>query len=295
MDFLSRTKVLKLALAALACAAMFSNALSSGGTGSADAPAAARPLPFEPEEELFFQGDFSRLMLRGIEIAEFHFTAGRATTASSAPDNPPPAQPNIVFKGDVRAKGWFRKLFGIDFHYSQESLVDANGFLILRTTKLDEQGKRVRTSVAEFDRRADRVTWTQRNPNDANADPRVVTNTIRDAAHDIISAIYYLRAQPLAPGQSLELVVSDDGQTYRVPVRVFERKVLKTVAGRVPTLRLEVGLFGEGHLVDDRKGEMTLWLTDDARRLPVRARLDAEVGTLDIKLKKFTGGISRQK
>jgi hypothetical protein len=294
MDFLRRAKILRLVLAALACVASFANAPAAGGDVATDAPVAAKPLPFEPEEELFFQGDFSKLMLRGIEIAEFHFSSGRVP-ATNAVDNLRLPATNIIFKGDVRAKGWFRKLFGIDFHYSHESLVDPNGFLILRTTKLDEQGKRVRASVAEFDRKADRVTWTQRNPKDTSADPRVVTNTIRDAAHDIVSAIYYLRAQPLATGQNFELVVSDDGQTYRVPVRVFERKVLKTVAGRVPTLRLEVDLFGEGHLVDDRDGKMTLWLTDDARRLPVRARLDADVGTLDIKLKKFTGGISRQK
>jgi hypothetical protein len=294
MDFLRRTNFLALALAALACVATFNRAAAEGGVRAADAPIAAKPLPFEPDEELFFQGDFSRLMLRGIEIAEFHFTSSRAPASTTTHDSQP-APPNIVFKGDIRAKGWFRKLFGIDFHYSQESVVDPNGFLILRTTKLDEQGRRVRASVAEFDRKADRVTWTQRNPNDANADPRVVTNTIRDAAHDIISAIYYLRARPLATGQSFDLVVNDDGQTFRVPVRVFERKTMKTVAGRVPTLRLGVGLFGEGHLVSDRKGDMTLWLTDDARRLPVRARLDADVGTLDIKLKKFTGGISRQK
>ncbi|HEX8160263.1 MAG TPA: DUF3108 domain-containing protein [Pyrinomonadaceae bacterium] len=294
MDFLRRTKFLRLALAALACAASFSSATPAGGKTFTDAPAASKPLPFEPEEELFFQGDFSRLMLRGIEIAEFHFTSGRAPATPAAAGSQP-APPNIVFKGDVRAKGWFRRLFGIDFHYSHESVVDPNGFLILRTTKLDEQGKRVRASVAEFDRRADRVTWTQRNPNDPNADPRVVTNMIRDAAHDIISAIYYLRARPLATGQSFDLVVSDDGQTYRVPVRVFERKTMKTVAGKVATLRIGIGLFGDGHLVSDRKGDMTLWLTDDERRLPVRARLDADVGTLDIKLKKFTGGISRQK
>jgi hypothetical protein len=294
MDFLRRTKFLSLALVALACAATLSAVAPANGVSRADAPAAAKPLPFEPDEELFFQGDFSKLMLRGIEIAEFRFTSGRAPAANAADNSQAPA-PNIVFKGDIRAKGWFRKLFGIDFHYSHESVVDPNGFLILRTTKLDEQGSRVRASVAEFDRKADRVTWTQRNPRDPGADPRVVTNTIRDAAHDIISAIYYLRAQPLAPGQSFDLVVSDDGQTFRVPVRVYERKTMKTVAGRVPTLRLGVGLFGEGHLVSDRKGDMTLWLTDDARRLPVRARLDADVGTLDIKLKKFTGGISRQK
>lgn len=294
MDFLSHTKFSRLAIAALMCVATFNKVPAAGGKISTDAPVAAKPLPFEPDEELFFQGDFSKLMLRGIEIAEFHFTSSRAP-APTVSNTTQTAAPDIVFKGDVRAKGWFRKLFGIDFHYSHESVVDPNGFLILRTTKLDEQGKRVRASVAEFDRKSDRVTWTLRNPNDANADPRVVTNTIRDAAHDIISAIYYLRTQPLATGQSFELVVSDDGQTYRVPVRVFERKTMRTVAGRVATLRLEVGLFGEGHLVSDHAGKMTLWLTDDARRLPVRARLDADLGTLDIKLKKFTGGVSRQK
>jgi hypothetical protein len=88
----------------------------------------------------------------------------------------------------------------------------------------------------------------------------------------------------------MELVVSDSGETFRVPVRVFERKALKTVVGRVQTLRVEIGLFGAGRLVSDRSGEMSLWITDDARRLPVRARLNADVGTLDIKLKRVSGG-----
>jgi hypothetical protein len=74
----------------------------------------------------------------------------------------------------------------------------------------------------------------------------------------------------------------------RVPVRVVERKTVKSVVGRVPTLRVEVGLFGAGRLVNDREGEMTLWITDDERRIPVRARLSADIGTLDIKLKKVS-------
>ncbi|MDT7542739.1 MAG: hypothetical protein QOE33_2643 [Acidobacteriota bacterium] len=259
-----------------------------------DTPAAAKPLPFEPSEELIYQADFSKLMLRGIEIAEFHFTAGRAPSndnshvvaASTA------LAPNIVFKGDARARGWFRKLFNFDFHYTHESIVDPSNFLILRTTKLDEQGKRVRQSVAEFDRKADRVTWTERNPNDPNATPRIVTGVLRDAAHDFISAIYYLRTQPLAPGQTFELALSDDGQTYHIPVKVSERRALNSVVGKVQTLRLNIDIFGAGRLVDDRQGSMALWVTDDARHLPVRARLDTDIGTLDIKLKKVTGGIA---
>lgn len=298
MKFSTRGEILRIIFAALACVALLANAYGAGVTSFDNAPDAARLLPFEPDEELIYQADYSKLMLRGIEIAEFRFTAKRAP-ATNAPNvvanaAPSPAA-NIVFNGDARARGLFHKIFGLDFHYSHESIVDPANFLILRTTKRDEQGKRVRTSVAEFDRKADRVTWTERNPNDPNATPRVVTNTVRDAAHDFISALYFLRTQPLAPGQNLELAISDGGQTYRIPVKVFERKLTKSVVGRVPTLRLEIGLFGEGHLIDDRKGTMTIWLTDDARHLPVRARIDADIGTLDIKLKKVTGGMSKQK
>ena len=256
-----------------------------------------KALPFQPDEELIYQADFSRLLLRGIEIAEFRFTVERGlppaetrATGGAAANATAQAQQtsNLVFKGDVRAKGWFRKIFGIDFHYNHESTVAPDTLLILHTSKLDEQGKRVRVSDAVFDRATNVVTWTERNPNDPQAAPRVVRNVLDGAAHDFISAIYYLRTQPLKVGQSFELAVSDSGQTVRVPVRVLERKTMKSVAGRVPTLRVEVGLFGAGRLVGDRDGEMTLWITDDARRLPVRARLTADVGTLDIKLKKVS-------
>ncbi|HLL76061.1 MAG TPA: DUF3108 domain-containing protein [Pyrinomonadaceae bacterium] len=282
-----------LAVAALLSATALANDFGPTSGAAADSQT-AKPLPFHPDEELIYQADFSKLMLRGIEIAEFRFTVERgrppaeARTADAAATAQQQQPDNLVFKGDVRAKGWFRKIFGIDFHYNHESTVAPDTLLILHTSKLDEQGKRVRVSDAVFDRATNVVTWTERNPNDPSAQPRVVRNVLDSAAHDIISAIYFLRTQQLRPGQSFELAVSDSGQTVRVPVRVIERKTLKTVVGRVPALRVEIGLFGAGRLVGDREGEMTLWITDDARRIPVRARLSADIGTLDIKLKKVS-------
>lgn len=289
-----------LAVAALLSAAAVANDFGSTVRAASDSQE-ARPLPFPPDEELIYQADFSKLLLRGIEIAEFRFTVERerplaetgAAEGAAAPQQQ--SSNNLVFKGDVRAKGWFRKIFGIDFHYNHESTVAPDTLLILHTSKLDEQGKRVRVSDAVFDRATNVVTWTERNPNDPQAQPRVVRNVLDGAAHDFISAIYFLRTQQLRPGQSFELAVSDSGQTVRVPVRVTERKTVKSVAGRVPTLRVEIGLFGAGRLVNDREGEMTLWITDDERRLPVRARLSADIGTLDIKLKKVSKAKSGDK
>ena len=249
------------------------------------------PLPFEPAEELIYDGEFSKLLLRGVQIAEFRFKAERAPVMPATGGTTAPT--NLVFKGDVNAKGWFRKLFGIDFHYNMESTVEPETFRVLRTTKLDEQGKRVRASEAVFDRTQNLLTWTERNPNDPAAAPRVVKRPLGGAMHDLLSAIYYLRTQTLTPGQTFEIVMSDSGEVFRIPVKAVGRKRMKTVLGKVQTLRVDIGLFGDDRLIRGRDGNMTLWLTDDARRIPVRAHLDTDIGALDIKLKKVVSATAK--
>ena len=271
--------------------AVFAYMDETAATKEADRAATPKPLPFEPDEQLIYEGEFSKLLLRGINIAEFKFTVERAQTAATPErKEAPPAPANLIFKGDVVAKGWFRKLFGIDFHYNSESIVEPNTLRILSNTTRDEQGKRLRTTEATFDRVQNLLTWSQRNPHDPQSAPRVITAPLQNASHDLISALYYLRTQTLEPGRTFELNVSDAGAVYRIPVKVGARtKRMKSVVGRVQTVRVDLEIFGAERLVD-RKGEMSLWITDDARRLPVRVRVTTDIGTLDITLKKVTGG-----
>jgi hypothetical protein len=295
----SRRLTSLVALLALTCVAAaafaYAPAAASATTGVDSAATAAKPLPFEPDERLTYEGEFSKLLLRGINIAEFNFTVERAPadkavakTAATTNAAAPPA--NLVFKADAVARGWFRKLFGIDFHYNSESVVEPATFRILRNSTRDEQGKRLRTSEATFDRVQNLLTWTQRNPHDPASQPRVVTAPLQNASHDLISAIYFLRTQTLEPGSTFDLYVSDSGAVYRIPVKVGARKKrIKSVVGNVQTVRVDIGIFGADRLVD-RKGEMTLWITEDARRLPVRARLSTDIGTIDITLKKVSRG-----
>jgi hypothetical protein len=84
------------------------------------------------------------------------------------------------------------------------------------------------------------------------------------------------------------MLVSDSGQVYHIPVAVTERKKMMTVIGKVQTLKVEPEIFGEGRLLRG-KGKLTLWFTDDARHIPVRAKINNEMGTLDVKLKSMTG------
>jgi hypothetical protein len=246
----------------------------------------AATLPFEPAENLVYEGEFTRALLRGIDVADLHFSFTRAPLLNDKSE----AQGQVLhITAEAISKGIVSKLFGLNFRQRVESIVEPNSFSVLQTTKLDEQGKRKRTSEAVFDRSNGKVVFTELDPNDPNRPPRVITSQINGTVQDIASAFYYLRTQKLEPGKTLELLISDTGQVYHIPVRVIKREQLKTVLGKVQTVRVEPELFGEGRLIRG-KGDITIWFTDDTRHVPVRAKINNNLGRLDIKLKSMTKG-----
>lgn len=249
------------------------------------------PLPFEPAEELVYEGEITRSLLRGIDIAELRFTAERtAVDAANAKDGRGNAETRLRFTAEAVTKGLFRKLFGLRFRQRIVSTVEPSSFTVLQTTKLDEQGDRQRSSEAIFDRSTGKVVWTERDPKDPTREPRVITSEFSGAVQDIASVFYFLRTQTLAPGKRVDITLSDSGRIYRFPISIVEKKRIKTVLGEVSTLRVDPELFGEGRLLRG-KGKISIWLTDDARHIPVQARISSDMGTLNIKLKSITNGV----
>jgi hypothetical protein len=94
---------------------------------------------------------------------------------------------------------------------------------------------------------------------------------------DVLTVIYYLRTRKLEPGKSFDVPVTDAGKVFTLSVAVAERKEIDTVLGRVSTIRIEPALFGDNAAVR-AKGKLSIWVTDDARRLPVRAQSKSRHG-----------------
>ena len=199
----------------------------------------------------------------------------------------------MVLTCDISSKGFFPRLFGLRFREILESTVDPISLAVQKSKRTDEHGKRVRSSEAVFDQAHGKVSWTEVDPKDPSRPPRVVNSEFTGPVHDILSAIYYLRTQPLQVGKSFELPISDSGQVYKVPVRVLEKKRMKTVIGRVDALLIEAELFGQRGMIEG-EGKFFMWFTDDARRIPVSVKIKSEYGTFDIRLKKVTTPGARQ-
>lgn len=244
--------------------------------------------PFEPTEELVYIAEFSRALLKKVDVADFRFTA----TKQSPPDKIVPASfdeqavgsPYVLrLTGDISSKGFFSKLFNLRFREQIESIVEPRSFTVQMTKKIDEQGKRARVSETTY--RDGKVVWTESDPNNPSRPKRTAEAAFAGQVQDVLSAIYYLRTQPLQVGKNFEITVSDSGVVYQVPVLVVEKKKKKTVLGRVDAFRVDPQVFGPGKMLSD-DGQFSIWITDDRKRIPVSARIKMKYGTFDINLRK---------
>ena len=134
----------------------------SGRAQKATTSTSARP--FLPLEELHFEAEFSRALLRKLDVADLTFHASR----SEAPDD----QYALTFKAEVTSKGFFARLFNLKFRERVESTVEPITFTVQKTRIIDETGKRVRNTESTFDSSKGKMTWISRDPNNPDAEPR---------------------------------------------------------------------------------------------------------------------------
>jgi hypothetical protein len=244
------------------------------------------PKTFESGEELHFEAEFSRSLLRKLDVADLKFRATRTPVAAASVDSADERPYALTFTADIASKGFFARLFNLRFRERVESTVEPISFTVQRTTILDEQGKRVRATESTFDRSKGKMTWTLRDPNNPSDEPRQKITDFSGQLQDVLSAIYFIRTQRLEVGKSFEIFIGDGGRVYQIPVKVVEKKRMKTILGRVDVLRVNPELFGPGRLMDENEGEFSIWVTADERHVPVAGRVKTEYGTFDIKLKR---------
>ena len=225
-------------------------------------------------ETLKYEGKLNWMKL-SFAVADLTFTA------SEAPDNS-----GLAIRAEATSKGTLTSLFHYSFVQQINSNVDLNEFRSAKTEKHDVQKDRVRDSEAVFDYAQKRVTYVETDPKDTMRAPRRIASDISNPSYDIVSAIYYMRLLDLALGKSFTVEISDSGLVYKVPVAVTAREKKSTPFGNVFCWRVEPDMFGPGKMIDGN-GKMIIWVTADDRRIPVAAKVNAKVGTVNIKLKEY--------
>jgi hypothetical protein len=104
---------------------------------------------------------------------------------------------------------------------------------------------------------------------------------------DPLSAVYVLRAVALKPGAKMTMPVSDSGRNYKVQLTIGNRELVRTGIGNVNAWRVTPVVTNDRGQVEGRK--MTIWISDDARKLPVKMEAELAVGTFNLTLRQAQG------
>jgi len=106
---------------------------------------------------------------------------------------------------------------------------------------------------------------------------------------DVLSAFFVARVRGIAEAEPLRLPVFDNGKSYVLEVRFVGRERLDLPAPlgkNVATLVVEP-LLAEGTGLFVKEGRLKIWLTDDARRIPVRLRSKVSIGSVTAELESY--------
>ena len=198
------------------------------------------------------------------------------------------ASQEIVDDGDVRrilssarSNAWLSTFYPVDNR--TESILEKSGDFPGRSRNFRMQfkeGSRVRDREISFNRAGKRARYFDRMIGEKLSIP------IEADTFDIYSSFYHVRYLPLEPGRSIFLNVLDGRELRRVEVRVLRRERIKVPAGSFNTIVIEPMVKSEG--VFEGKRGAYIWLTDDSRRIPVKAQTLVRVGSVTAVL---TGGI----
>lgn len=105
------------------------------------------------------------------------------------------------------------------------------------------------------------------------------------SARDALSALYYVRTLPLLPGTVLAVPMNEAGTAMTLQVSVAEPEEIDSRGGRIRALRIEPRVMRR---IERRRAvAITMWLSDDARRVPLRAIVEAGFGTIRLELTDY--------
>ncbi len=189
---------------------------------------------------------------------------------------------HYFFSASGGTYGWARRLWQID------ATQTSSGFRGSWLPEKMHQIERYRTYTMIMDVRyneqqADRLRMAIPTPGKVPGRKVYAIANMRD----MVAAMLFVRSQPLRSDDQVSQVVFPGDSVFFIQTRVVGREMINYAGKLVPTIKFSISMKRivteegpqEGSLVPHRKfNSGVIWITDDAKRIPVRAELSIFIG-----------------
>ena len=170
-------------------------------------------------------------------------------------------------------------------YYAYESDIDRRGAKTLMTYHGYAWGDKSRNERTIFD-------YVKRLVRIRKQTPEEVENRVKklpgssDEYRDILTAIYYLRQNAHTIHAPLATSIYSDGKEYPVIFRPAENRSFVIEGKQTPTLGFEIVDAPGGK---KWPGGVKVWLSNDARRIPVRIEIQQSIASMQLDLQSIEG------
>lgn len=117
------------------------------------------------------------------------------------------------------------------------------------------------------------------------------TFTVTEDVQDIVSTFYYLRNYPkvdkMEVGESIMVDMFFDDEVTKFKLKFIGREVIDTKWGKVATMMFRP--YVQAGRVFKEQESLTVWISDDDNKIPVRIKASLAVGSLKADLDDFRG------
>jgi len=175
----------------------------------------------------------------------------------------------LFFKVEDNYESYFDKITGNPYQYVRK--IDEGGY------KKDQEGFFNQTSdkilVKDYKNKTEK------------------TFEVPNNVQDIISTFYYLRNYPtidkLKVGESVAINMFFDGETTKFKLKFMGREDIKTKFGTIPTMIFRP--YVQAGRVFKEQESLTVWISDDDNKMPIRIKASLAVGSIKADLEAFKG------
>lgn len=230
----------------------------------------------QPKEEAFKAGEWFKFRIHyGL------LTAGYATI--DVIDTAFAGKPAYHVKGFGRTTGFSRIFFKVEDIY--ETYIDKSTKLPYRFIRNIDEGGYTKHKIIDFNQQANKAVV------------RDIKNSKEETFHtepqiqDMISSFYYIRDRllksELAEGDEIALDMFFDEENFKFRLKFLGREEMKTKFGKMKTLKFRP-LVQSGRVFKEKES-LTIWVSDDKNKIPLRIEADLAVGSLRADLDAFKG------
>lgn len=185
----------------------------------------------------------------------------------------------LELKFTTQTTGMVRSLWRLDA--SQTALCDARTLLPLWTRQTEKYSDETLTTSLDFDAKGVARLRTSEPP---DKNPPRTKHFKFPGMFDLLSALLFVRSQPLAEGEVVRLVVYPSTDPYLAEIEVLGRERISINKQARPAIRIAVKLRQINKKLElvkhDKFTRASAWLSDDADRLLLKVVADISVGSV---------------